>query len=90
MSQLFKSAALPLILLFGANTAVAATRIGPYGEDVRNWMELQRSGDAASTTRQSISGPVADAIYKRYVESFKHPIPESYSSQQNGKSGGSK
>jgi len=56
----------------------------PSGEDTRRWLKLQSSGIAASTSRQTISGPVADAIYRRYLDSFKHPIPEFYKSKQDG------
>jgi hypothetical protein len=88
MSHQSITAVLPLILLFGAKTATADLPPGrPVGEETRRWLELQRSGTAASTTRQTVSGPIADAIYQRYVDSFKHPIPEFYQSKQDGDSG---
>ncbi|WP_031431257.1 DUF3613 domain-containing protein [Methylomicrobium agile] len=75
------------ILLFGAHIAAADPPKRSVGEETRRWLELQSSGAAASTTRQTVSGPVADAIYQRYVESFKHPIPEFYKSDKDGGSG---
>lgn len=88
MSYKSITAILPLISLFGAGIAVADSQEGSSGEETRRWLELQRSGVAASTTRQTVSGPVANEIYKRYVESFKHPIPEFYNSDKDGDSGG--
>ena len=39
------------------------------------WLELQRSGRAASLQAQPISGPVMDRTHERYLESFTHPVP---------------
>ena len=89
MFQKSITAVLPLILLFGAHIAAADSLDRSVGEETRRWLELQSSGAAASKNPQTVSGPVADAIYQRYVESFRHPIPESYKSDQNGYGGGS-
>jgi hypothetical protein len=84
MSHKSIAAALPLILLSGANMAAADSLDRAVGEETRRWLELQSSGAAASKNPQTVSGPVADAIYQRYVESFTHPIPEFYKNEQNG------
>lgn len=79
-----------LILLFNATCVLAelpAER--SLGEDTRRWLELQRSGSVASSTRQTVSGPVAHEIHKRYVDSFTHKIPEHFISNQSGISSGS-
>jgi hypothetical protein len=89
MFQKSITAVLPLILLSGANIAAADSLDRSVGEETRRWLELQSSGAAASKIPQTVSGPVADAIYRRYVESFTHPIPESYKNDQNGYGGGS-
>lgn len=49
------------------------------GEQTRNWLDLQRNGNAASSQPQTISGPVAAKIHQRYQDSFTHPIPEYFS-----------
>ncbi len=54
------------------------------GEQTRSWLELQRSGEQASETQQTVSGDVAAAIYQRFVDSFEHPIPEYYSGEEAG------
>lgn len=80
----------PLILMFNATGVLAELpKERPHGEDTRRWLELQRSGIAASSTRQTVSGPVAHEIHKRYVESFTHTIPEYFKMNQNGISSGS-
>jgi hypothetical protein len=89
MSYKLITAVLPLSLFFSVNSAVADPLERSVGEETRRWLELQSSGAAASTTRQTVSGPVADAIYQRYVESFTHPIPEFYKSDKDGSNGGS-
>jgi hypothetical protein len=42
---------------------------------VYSWLELQRSGDAASQQPQLLSGPAMDRAYFRYLKSFEHPQP---------------
>lgn len=41
-------------------------------------LAAQRSGEIASTTEQHLSGKARAAAYKRYVDSFKQPIPASF------------
>ena len=55
-----------------------------YGSSTRRWLELQRSGAVASSTRQPLSGPVAKNIHERYVDSFTYPIPEYYYDEESG------
>ncbi|MBQ0794702.1 DUF3613 domain-containing protein [Zhongshania sp.] len=42
-------------------------------------LELQRSGQNASTEEQYLSGKVSNEVYNRYVKSFSHAIPERFS-----------
>jgi hypothetical protein len=39
---------------------------------------MQREGNYASTTRRPIAGDVATLSYQRYLDSFKLPIPASF------------
>lgn len=48
------------------------------GTDARAWVDLQKSGKAASKQTRPVPGEVADKTYERYVKSFDHPIPETY------------
>ncbi len=49
------------------------------GDQTRQWLDFQRSGNAASSQPQTISGPVAAKIYQRYQDSFTYPVPEYFS-----------
>lgn len=45
---------------------------------VQQWLELQRSGKAASPQAQPMSGEVMEKVHQRYLKSFEKPIPEFY------------
>lgn len=55
-----------------------APRVTAGSHSVRELLALQRHGQAASPHRQHVSGEVQARIYRRYLESFGHPIPERY------------
>lgn len=48
------------------------------GDRTRQWLEHQSGGTVASPNRQTLSGPVAEAIHQRYLDSFKHTVPVFY------------
>ncbi|APX92853.1 hypothetical protein BWR19_07870 [Halomonas sp. 1513] len=41
-------------------------------------LDAQRSGRHASANPQNLSGAAQQRIYRRYLESFSHPIPDTY------------
>lgn len=45
---------------------------------VHAWLELQRSGDAASPQAQPLSGPAMERVHRRYLKGFEHPQPMYY------------
>ena len=51
---------------------------GHESSPVQQWLELQRSGTAASSHAQPMSGEVMEKVYQRYLKSFEKPIPEFY------------
>ncbi|HEY0973474.1 MAG TPA: DUF3613 domain-containing protein [Solimonas sp.] len=61
-----------------------------FGADTRAWVELQRSGAAASPEVQPVPGEVADKVYQRYLKSFDQPIPAEFDRERfvSGSSGG--
>lgn len=59
-----------------------------FGAETRAWTELQASGSAATGDARPMPGEVADAVYQRYVNSFKHPIPQQFQ-QTSGSEGSS-
>ena len=53
-----------------------------------DWLALQRAGDAASTTRQSLSGDAMDRAHQRYLKSFEQPIPARFPRDSAATGGG--
>lgn len=47
------------------------------------WLELQRSGQAASAQAQPLSGPAMDRVHERYLKSFQYPIPPYFKNDQS-------
>ncbi|HEX4871527.1 MAG TPA: DUF3613 domain-containing protein [Nevskiaceae bacterium] len=67
-----------VLLLVSASLSAAepVARANPeIGVQTQRWLELQNSNNAAQGTARPLPGEVADAIYERYVNSFRHPIP---------------
>ena len=46
-----------------------------------SWLELQRSGEAASPHVQAASAAERERSLERWLQSFEYPIPESYEQQ---------
>lgn len=68
--------------------AKAAAKGEPVlGADSHAWIDLQASGSAAAGAARPLPGEVADAVYQRYLNSFKHPIPEQFTRESTGSQG---
>lgn len=60
------------------------------GDATRSLLAMQREGNVASTTPRPLAGDVASLSYQRYLDSFRFPIPEKFSTTvQKSGSGGS-
>ena len=42
------------------------------------WLELQRGGSQAAASPVGNSADVSENVYQLYLDSFKHPIPETF------------
>ncbi|HDR9470874.1 DUF3613 domain-containing protein [Burkholderia multivorans] len=73
----------------GAGVARAQATASDVGRSTTEWLSMQRDNRAAAPT-QPLLGDVASLVYQRYLESFKHKIPESMGTQVGaaGMSGG--
>ncbi|AZF24842.1 hypothetical protein C4J90_0641 [Pseudomonas sp. R2-60-08W] len=60
----------------------------PQQAVTENWLALQVSGTAASATPQSASATERDVAAQRWVDSFKHEIPEFFEQKIGGKTQG--
>lgn len=49
-----------------------------FGQDTRDWVQLQVSGDAAEGPPPGFSAEIADRVWTRYRKSFENEIPESF------------
>ena len=63
-----------------AEPEVEYTPNSTFQTSTHRLLEQQRSGQNASTEEQHLSGKVSTEVYKRYVNSFSHPIPDRFSS----------
>jgi hypothetical protein len=46
------------------------------GKASREWIAQQASRKQASTTKQTLSGPIMGKVHGRYLESFTRPVPD--------------
>lgn len=56
-------------------TAVIEMRKMEVQSPVKAWLELQSSGEAASSQPQPLSGPAMNRVQERFLKSFSHPMP---------------
>lgn len=68
-------------------TAAGSSVVEVDGAETRAWVDLQASGTAAVGDARPMPGEVADVVYQRYVNSFKHPIPAQFPRTSGGESG---
>ena len=45
------------------------------GAETRAWLDLQKSGKAASKEARPVPGEITEKSYNRYLKSSDHPIP---------------
>ncbi|WP_437882599.1 DUF3613 domain-containing protein [Pseudomonas sp. LRF_L74] len=57
-------------------------------DNVDSWLELQRSGQQASAQAQVQTPSERELSYQRWLESYKHAIPEWFD-DSSGEQGGS-
>ncbi|ANG64535.1 hypothetical protein A8C75_20045 [Marinobacterium aestuarii] len=57
---------------------------GEVGSLTRHWLELQRSGQMATTQPDRLTPAAAQKVTERMVESFSHPIPEYFAEDSFG------
>lgn len=61
----------------------------PFGAQTQAWVDLQVSGRESTHHKPALSGDVATHIYDRYLKSFDHPIPDTFSREKFVQGGGS-
>ncbi|GAA3540688.1 DUF3613 domain-containing protein [Zobellella aerophila] len=48
------------------------------------WLQLQREGQVASEHIQTVTPAERELIMKRWLESYRHPVPEFYDQEAAG------
>jgi len=80
--------AVPLaVALAGAGAAHAQApryRTSEVGHATAAWLALQASNREAAPDDAPMTGAAATRVYQRYLDSFRHPIPDSFGSRLSG------
>lgn len=74
----------------GTQTAYHPAPMTPdaFGNQAREWLDLQASGRQSAQTTPPLPGDVAGHIYQRYLKSFDHAIPDQYQREKFVQGGG--
>ncbi|MGY2682345.1 uncharacterized protein DUF3613 [Pseudomonas tolaasii NCPPB 2192] len=89
---MMKAAYLASLAVLALPLSVMAIEPGPSSPQqavTESWLTLQPSGKASSTTQQKAAAAERDQANQRWLESFKHPIPEYFDQKVGGKTQGS-
>ncbi|MGY2402388.1 DUF3613 domain-containing protein [Pseudomonas sp. SDO5271_S396] len=83
----------PLVHLLLATLPLTATAIepgpsSPQQKHTEDWLQLQVSGQMASSKPQKATPAEREGALQRLIESYKYPIPEYYDQKQGGNSTG--
>ena len=54
-------------------------------QQTENWLQLQISGSAQSPIRQTATPAERELSLQRWLDSYKHEIPEYYGQKEGGK-----
>ena len=71
------------VLPFGA-FAIEPGPVSRSQQDTENWLQLQISGQAQSPIRQVATPAERELSLQRWLDSYKHPIPEYYKQDEGG------
>ncbi|OLY71552.1 hypothetical protein AU074_15440 [Pseudomonas sp. ATCC PTA-122608] len=82
-------ASLALLTLPLTVVAVEPGPSSPQQKQTETWLTLQSSGQVASPAQQKASAAERDLATQRWLDSFKHPIPEYFDQKVGGQTQGS-
>ncbi|WP_051278747.1 DUF3613 domain-containing protein [Solimonas flava] len=71
-----------------AQPVAEAAPLPQIGGDTRSWLAMQKDAAAQTPDLRPVPGEIAEQVYQRYVNSFKHPIPEEFKRDSFVESGG--
>ncbi|MFC3945016.1 DUF3613 domain-containing protein [Pseudomonas gingeri NCPPB 3146 = LMG 5327] len=70
------------------SSTVQAIEPGPssrYQQETENWLQLQLQGQQRSPTPQVATPSEREQSMQRWLDSYKHPIPDFYKQDEGGK-----
>lgn len=73
-----------VLVLVSTAQAAESHQDSPSQQQTENWLQLQASGKAASSHPQPASPAERDLSMQRWLDSYKHPIPEFYEEKKSG------
>lgn len=90
MIRVLMGALCSLSLALSAAAPAAERPLPKPGTETRAWIELQKKQPATTTPdAPAMPGEVADKVYQRYVDSFAHPLPETFTRESFSTGSGS-
>jgi hypothetical protein len=63
-------------------------RASEVGHATAAWLDLQASNREAAPEAAPMSGAAATLAYQRYLDSFRHPVPDTFESKLSGSGSG--
>lgn len=74
----------------GTAWAIEPGPSSPGQTQTEAWLQLQVRGDSASKVVQTATPSEREQSLQRWLETYKHPIPEFYDQETGGKMGSGK
>ena len=84
MSLYIRVGVLLAVLPLGA-FAIGPGPVSRAQQDTENWLQLQVSGSVQSPIRQTATPAERELSLQRWLDSYKHEIPEYYGQKEGGK-----
>ena len=83
MSLYIRVGVLLAVLPLGA-FAIGPGPVSRAQQDTENWLQLQVSGSVQSPIRQTATPAERELSLQRWLDSYKHEIPEYYKQDEGG------
>lgn len=84
-----KTAVIGIVSLMALAQGAWAAEKGdsPWQEQTQNWLQLQSQGRQASPTPQAATPAEREQSMQRWLDSYKHEIPDFFEQKTGGKTG---
>ncbi|HEX8541390.1 MULTISPECIES: DUF3613 domain-containing protein [unclassified Pseudomonas] len=81
-----KGGVIGIVCLLGMASAAVAAEKGdsPWQEQTQSWLKLQTEGNHASPTPQAVTPAERERSMQRWLDSYKHEIPDFFEQKKGG------